>query len=57
MRNLLSTFKPLVLGLAVIGIITLGQGAAKADDVFVQGFTNGCFGAACAPGAAATTGD
>jgi hypothetical protein len=56
MRNLLSTFKPLVLGLAVIGIITLGQGAAKADEVFVQGFTNGCFGAACAPGAAATTG-
>src|SRR5678816_3499054 len=56
MRNLFSTFKPLVLGLAVIGIITLGQGAAKADEVLVQGFTNGCFGAACAPGASATTG-
>jgi hypothetical protein len=55
MRNLLSTFKPLVLGLAVIGIMTLGQGAAKADEVFLSGFTNGCFGAACAPGASATT--
>ena len=56
MRNLLSTFKPLVLGLAVIGIMTLGQGAAKADEVFLSGFTNGCFGAACAPAAAASSG-
>ena len=56
MRNLLSTFKPLVLGLAAIGIMTLGQSAAKADEVFLSGFTNGCFGAACAPGASATTG-
>ena len=56
MRNLLSTFKPLALGLAVIGIMTLGQSAAKADEVFLSGFTNGCFGALCAPGASATTG-
>ena len=56
MRNLLSTFKPLVLGLAVIGIMTLGQGAAKADEVFLSGFTSGCFGAACVPGPIATTG-
>jgi len=54
MRNLLSTFKPLALGLAVIGIMTLGQGAAKADEVFLSGSTAGCFGAACAPGASAT---
>ena len=54
MRNLLSTFKPLALGLAVIGILTLGQSAAKADEVFLSGSTAGCFGAACAPGASAT---
>src|SRR5678816_391288 len=49
MRNLLSTFKPLALGLAVIGIMTLGQSAAKADEVFLAGSTQGCFGAACLP--------
>ncbi len=54
MRNLLSTFKPLALGLAVIAIMTLGQSAAKADEVFIAGTTAGCFGAACAPGATST---
>jgi hypothetical protein len=56
MRTLLSTFKPLALGLAVIAIMSLSQSAAKADEVFLSGLTNGCFGAACAPGASATTG-
>src|SRR5678815_4720324 len=54
MRNLLSTFKPLALGLALIGIMTLGQSAAKADEVFLQGSTQGCFGAACPPANSAT---
>jgi len=54
MRNVLSVFKPLTLGLAMIGIMTLGQSVAKADEVFLAGSTAGCFGAACAPGASAT---
>jgi hypothetical protein len=43
------------VGLAMLAIMTLSNGTAKADEVFVSGFTNGCFGAACAPGASATT--
>lgn len=54
MRNLLSILKPLALGLAMIGIMTLGQSVAKADEVLLTGSTAGCFGAACAPGASAT---
>lgn len=41
--TMLSIFKPLALGLAMIAIMTLGQGVAKADEVFVAGYTNGCF--------------
>jgi hypothetical protein len=52
--SLISIFKPLALSLAAIAVIGLGQGVAKADEVFIAGFTNGCFGAACAPGASAT---
>ena len=54
MRSLLSLFKPLALGLAMIGIMALGQSVAKADEVLLTGSTAGCFGAACAPGASAT---
>ena len=54
MRSLLSLFKPLALGLAMIGIMALGQSVAKADEVLLSGSTAGCFGAACAPGASAT---
>jgi hypothetical protein len=54
MRNVLSIFKPLALGLAMIGIITIGESVAKADEVLITGSTAGCFGAACAPGASAT---
>ena len=44
----------LVVGFAAV--LTLGQGVARADEVFIAGFTNGCYGVACAPGASATTG-
>lgn len=44
----------LVVGFAAV--LTIGQGVARADEVFIAGFTNGCWGAACAPGASATSG-
>lgn len=49
--SLLSIFKPLALGLAMIAIMTLGQGVAKADEVLITGYTNGCFStnAGCPP--------
>src|SRR5256884_8833032 len=48
--------KSLSLAVAFAAVLTLGQGVARADEVFIAGFTNGCFGAACAPGATATSG-
>jgi PEP-CTERM motif len=52
--SLISIFKPIALSIAAIAVIGLAQGSAKADEVFIAGFTNGCFGAACTPGASAT---
>ena len=46
----------LSLAAAFFAVVTLSQGVARADEVFIAGFTNGCFGAACAPGASATSG-
>jgi hypothetical protein len=43
MRNLLSIFKPIALGIAMIAIFTLGQGVAKAEEVLITGYSNGCF--------------
>src|SRR3954468_6522651 len=48
--------KGLSVGVAFGAILTLGQNVARADEVYIAGFTNGCFGAACAPGASATSG-
>src|SRR5437762_7583541 len=48
--------KTLSLAVAFAAVLTLGRGVARADEVFIAGFTNGCFGAACAPGASATSG-
>ncbi|MGB8510984.1 MAG: PEP-CTERM sorting domain-containing protein [Pyrinomonadaceae bacterium] len=55
-RRLLAMVKPLALSIFAIAILALGQSEARADEVFISGFTNGCFGAACAPGASATSG-
>jgi hypothetical protein len=52
----LAMVKPFALSLFAVAFIALAQGTARADEVFIAGFTNGCFGAACAPGASATTG-
>lgn len=48
--------KSLSLAVAFVAVLTLGQGLARADEVFIAGFTNGCFGAGCTPGASATAG-
>lgn len=53
-NRLLALVKPFALSLLAVAFIALAQGEARADEVFIAGFTNGCFGAACAPGASAT---
>lgn len=52
----LAMVKPFALSLFAVALIALAQGEARADEVYIAGFTNGCFGAACAPGATATSG-
>jgi PEP-CTERM motif len=55
MKTFLTTaLKSLALGIVLVAAFTLSQGVARADEVFISGFTNGCFGAACTPGASAT---
>jgi hypothetical protein len=55
MRNLMSLIKPVAISLVAVAIMVFAQGAAKADEVFLAGYTNGCFGAACvAPNTSAT---
>jgi hypothetical protein len=41
--SVLSIFKPIALSIAAIAIMGLGQGVANADEVFIAGYTNGCF--------------
>lgn len=52
--SIFSLLKTITMALAVVAVMTLSHGMAKADEVYIGGFTNGCFGAACAPGASAT---
>ena len=40
--------KPFALGIALIAVFAAGQQAARADEITVGGYTNGCFGP-CAP--------
>lgn len=54
MNRLFAMVKPLALSTLAIAFLALGAGEARADEVFIAGFTNGCFGAACAPGASAS---
>lgn len=46
--------KSLSLVIAFAAVLTLGQSVARADEVFIAGFTNGCFGLGCTPGTSAT---
>ena len=54
MRTLTTAAKAFGLVVALFTILTFGAGSARADEVFIAGFTNGCFGAACTPGASAS---
>lgn len=48
------TTKQLVLSLAVLTLFAVSHGTARADEVFIAGGTNGCFGAGCTAGTSAT---
>ncbi|HEX8845375.1 MAG TPA: PEP-CTERM sorting domain-containing protein [Pyrinomonadaceae bacterium] len=52
--HLTALIKSLSLGIALVAVLTLSQGVARADEVFIAGNTNGCFGVNCTPGASAT---
>ena len=54
LHRIFAMAKPFVLGVAAITLFTLAQSEARADEVFIAGFTNGCFGAGCTPGASAS---
>ena len=54
LHRIFAMAKPFVLGVAAIALFTLAQSEARADEVFISGFTNGCFGAGCTPGASAS---
>jgi PEP-CTERM motif-containing protein len=45
--SLISIFKPIALSIAAIAVMGLGQGVVNADEVNIQGYTNGCFVAGC----------
>lgn len=44
--SILSIFKTAMLGIAVVAVMALSQGMAKADEVSFAGYTNGAFNAA-----------
>jgi len=54
LHRIFAMVKPVALGLAAIAFLSLAQSEARADEVHIAGFTNGCFGAGCPPGATAT---
>ena len=56
MNRILAMAKPLALSIFAVTLFALAQSEARADEVFIAGFTNGCFGSGCAPGATATSG-
>ena len=43
MPNSLSFLKPIALGLVAVAVMAFAQGVAKADEVFIAGYSNGCF--------------
>lgn len=48
------TSKQLVLSLAVLTLFAASHSTVRADEVFIAGGTNGCFGGGCTAGASAT---
>jgi hypothetical protein len=49
-----STLRNLTLAVAALLVMGFSATTSRADEVFIAGFTNGCYGAACTPGASAT---
>ena len=53
MRILNSIFKPLALASFAIAVMAMGHGVAKADEVTLTGYTNGCFNCPTPPNTSA----
>ena len=53
MRILNSMFKPLALASLAIAVLAMGHGVAKADEVTLTGYTNGCFNCPTPPNTSA----
>jgi hypothetical protein len=49
LERLFATAKPLALALLAVAFIGLSAGQARADEVFISGYTNGCFNCNPAP--------
>jgi hypothetical protein len=49
-----SLFRTLALAIGVVAILSLGHGVARADEVTVTGYTNGCFNCATPPNSSST---
>ncbi|HEX8070413.1 MAG TPA: PEP-CTERM sorting domain-containing protein [Pyrinomonadaceae bacterium] len=49
MRSFTTLLKPFALGVALVALFAIGQQTARADEVSIAGYTNGCFGAGCVP--------
>lgn len=47
--SIFSLLKTAATAIAVVAVMALSHTMAKADEVSIAGFTNGCFGAACVP--------
>jgi hypothetical protein len=54
--NVTRILKSLSIVVVFTAVLTLGHGVARADEVFIAGFTNGCFGTGCFAGVSATSG-
>jgi hypothetical protein len=53
-NRLLATVKPFALSIFAVAFIALAQGEARADEVFISGYTNGCFNCVSPPNTSAT---
>jgi len=54
MRNFATMLKPLAISVALLAIFAVTQGVARADEVTIAGYTNGCFNCAAPPNTSAT---
>lgn len=54
MGALRSLSKSLAFAIGVVAILSLGQSVARADEVTITGYTNGCFNCAVPPNTSAT---